>query len=78
MKKATFYEAKKKVAEAIEYAMENVMESLKSEAEYRKGHLCYDNDGLLIKNGYEFERWQEANDLVAEVKKQFDTLIDKF
>ena len=78
MKKATFYEAKKRVAEAIEDAMKNVMESVKCETEYLKGRLCYDDNGILIKEGYEFEKWQDASDLCAEVKKQFDTLIEKF
>lgn len=78
MKKATFYEAKKRVAEAIEDAMKNVMESVKCEKEYLKDRLCYDDNGTVIKDSYEFERWQEAEDLCAEVKKQFDNLIEKF
>ena len=78
MKKATFYEAKKRVAEAIEDAMKNVIESVKCEEEYRKARLCYDDDGTVIKDSYEFERWQEAKDLCDEVKKQFDALIEKF
>lgn len=78
MKKATFYEAKKRVAEAIEDAMKNVMESVKCETEYLKDRLCYDDNGTVIKDSYEFERWQDASDLCAEVKKQFDTLIKKF
>ena len=78
MKKATFYEAKKRVAEAIEDAMKNVMESVKCETEYLKDRLCYDDNGTVIKDSYEFERWQEAIDLCAEVKKQFDALIEKF
>lgn len=78
MKKATFYEAKKRVAEAIEDAMKNVMESVKCETEYLKDRLCYDDNGTVIKDSYEFERWQEAEDLCAEVKKQFDTLIKNF
>lgn len=78
MKKATFYEAKKRVAEAIEDAMKNVMESVKCEKEYLKDRLCYDDNGTVIKDGYEFERWQEAKDLCDEVKKQFDNLIEKF
>lgn len=78
MKKATFYEAKKRVAEAIEDAMKNVMENVKCETEYLKDRLCYDDNGTVIKDSYEFERWQEAEDLCAEVKKQFDALIKKF
>lgn len=78
MKKATFYEAKKRVAEAIEDAMKNVIESVKCEEEYRKVRLCYDDNGTVIKDSYEFERWQEAKDLCDEVKKQFDALIEKF
>lgn len=78
MKKATFYEAKKRVAEAIEDAMKNVMESVKCETEYLKDRLCYDDNGTVIKDSYEFERWQEAENLCAEVKKQFDTLIKNF
>ena len=78
MKKATFYEAKKRVAEAIEYAMKNVIESVKREEEYLKERLCYDDNGTVIKDSYEFERWQETKDLCDEVKKQFDALIEKF
>lgn len=78
MKKATFYEAKKRVAEAIEDAMKIVIESVKCEEEYLKVRLCYDDNGTVIKDNYEFERWQEAKDLCDEVKKQFDALIEKF
>lgn len=78
MKKATFYEAKKRVAEAIEDAMKNVMESVKCEEKYLKDRLCYDDNGTVIKDAYEFERWQEAIDLCDEVKKQFEALIKNF
>lgn len=78
MKKATFYEAKKRVAEAIENAMTEAMESVKREVEYYKNNLCYDDNGIVIKDNYEFEKWQEINDLHAEMKKQFDNMIEKF
>lgn len=78
MKKATFYEAKKRVAAAIEDAMKNVIESVKYEENYLKDRLCYDDNGTVIKDSYEFERWQEAKDLCEEVKKQFEALIEKF
>lgn len=78
MKKTTFYEAKKRIAEALESAKENILDTANNEVSYYKGMLNTDENGNEIKDDYYFKRYEEAIALHDEIAKQMDTLIEKF
>lgn len=79
MKKTTFYEAKKRIAEALESAKATILDTADSEVNYYKGLLKTDENGNdIIKDDYYFKRYEEAIALHDEIAKQMDTIIEKF
>ena len=79
MKKTTFYEAKKRIAEALESAKATILDTADSEVNYYKGLLKTDENGNdIIKDDYYYKRYEEAMALYNEIAKQMDTIIEKF
>ena len=79
MKKTTFYEAKKRIAEALESAKATILDTADSEVNYYKGLLKTDENGNdIIKDDFYFKRYEEAIALHDEIAKQMDTIIEKF
>lgn len=79
MKKTTFYEAKKRIAEALESAKATILDTADSEVNYYKGLLKTDENGNdIIKDDYYFKKYEEAIALHDEIAKQMDTIIEKF
>ena len=79
MKKTTFYEAKKRIAEALESAKATILDTADSEVNYYKGLLKTDENGNdIIKDDYYFKRYEEAIALHDEIAKQMDTISEKF
>lgn len=77
MKKATFYEAKKRISEALESAKEVLLDTADNDVNYYKNTLNTDENGKEIDDFY-FKRYEEAVALRDEIAKQMDTIIEKF
>lgn len=78
MKKTTFYEAKKRIAEALESAKAVLLDTADNDVSYYKDTLKTDENGNEIKDDYYFKRYEEAIALHDEIAKQMDTIIEKF
>ena len=78
MKKTTFYEAKKRIAEALESAKAELLDRANCDISFYKDTLKTDENGNEIKDDYYYKRYEEAIALHDEIAKQIDTIIEKF